>query len=302
MNLQTVVHTIPPLYDSHSRVLLLGSIPSPKSREAGFYYAHPQNRFWRVLAAVLGEPVPQSIEEKRAMCLKHHVALWDTIARCDIAGASDLSIRNAEPNDIGKLVRESEITRIFATGGKSAELYRKLIEPQLHIPITQLPSTSPANAAWSLDRLIEASQAGVQVDMIVRGICCLRPGVPGATENLRVISIVGRFLEHSRIYIFGTEERRQVYISSADLMTRNTLRRVEVAVPIRDPDLRQRLVESFRVMLRDNQQARQLDAGGVYTRVRNGEAPLNSQAYFCRQALEAAAAARQESAEGESSN
>ena len=156
MNLQPVVHTIPPLYDSHSRMLLLGSIPSPKSREIGFFYGHPQNRFWRVLAAVLGEPVPQSIEEKRAMCLKHHVALWDTIARCDIAGASDLSIRNAEPNDIGKLVRESEITRIFATGGKSAELYRKLIEPQLHIPITQLPSTSPANAAWSLDRLIEA--------------------------------------------------------------------------------------------------------------------------------------------------
>lgn len=156
MNLQTVVHTIPPLYDSHSRVLLLGSIPSPKSREIGFFYGHPQNRFWRVLAAVLGEEVPQTIDEKRAICLKHHVALWDTIARCDIAGASDTSIRNAEPNDIGKLVRESEITRIFATGGKSAELYRKLIEPQLHIPITQLPSTSPANAAWSLERLIEA--------------------------------------------------------------------------------------------------------------------------------------------------
>ena len=156
MNLQTVVHTIPPLYDSHSRVLLLGSIPSPKSREIGFFYGHPQNRFWRVLAAVLGEEVPQTIDEKRALCLKHHVALWDTIARCDIAGASDTSIRNAEPNDIGKLVRESEITRIFATGGKSAELYRKLIEPQLHIPITQLPSTSPANAAWSLERLIEA--------------------------------------------------------------------------------------------------------------------------------------------------
>lgn len=156
MNLQTVVHTIPPLYDSHSRVLLLGSIPSPKSREIGFFYGHPQNRFWRVLAAVLGEEVPQTIEEKRTMCLKHHVALWDTIARCDIAGASDTSIRNAEPNDIGKLVRESEITRIFATGGKSAELYRKLIEPTLHIPITQLPSTSPANAAWSLERLIEA--------------------------------------------------------------------------------------------------------------------------------------------------
>lgn len=156
MNLQTVFHTIPPLYDSHSRVLLLGSIPSPKSREVGFFYGHPQNRFWRVLTAVLGEEVPQTIEEKRAMCLKHHVALWDTIARCDIAGASDTSIRNAVPNDIGKLVRESEITRIFATGGKSADLYRKLIEPQLHIPITQLPSTSPANAAWSLERLIEA--------------------------------------------------------------------------------------------------------------------------------------------------
>lgn len=156
MNLQTVFHTIPPLYDSHSQVLLLGSIPSPKSREVGFFYGHPQNRFWRVLAAVLGEEMPQTIEEKRAMCLKHHVALWDTIARCDIAGASDTSIRNAVPNDIGKLVRESEITRIFATGGKSADLYRKLIEPQLHIPITQLPSTSPANAAWSLERLIEA--------------------------------------------------------------------------------------------------------------------------------------------------
>lgn len=156
MNLQTVVHTIPPLYDRYSCVLLLGSIPSPKSREIGFFYGHPQNRFWRVLAAVLGEEVPQTIEDKRAMCLKHHVALWDTIARCDIVGASDTSIRNAEPNDIGKLVRESEITRIFATGGKSAELYRKLIEPTLHIPITQLPSTSPANAAWSLERLIEA--------------------------------------------------------------------------------------------------------------------------------------------------
>ena len=137
-------------------MLLLGSIPSPKSREIGFFYGHPQNRFWRVLAAVLGEEVPQTIEDKRTMCLKHHVALWDTIARCDIAGASDTSIRNAVPNDIGKLVRESEITRIFATGGKSAELYRKLIEPTLHIPITQLPSTSPANAAWSLERLIEA--------------------------------------------------------------------------------------------------------------------------------------------------
>ena len=144
MQLQTIIHTIPPLYDSESRVLLLGSIPSPKSREVGFFYGHPQNRFWRVLAAVLSEEVPVSIEDKRAMCLRHHVALWDTIAKCDIAGASDTSIRNAEPNDIGKLL------------GKSAQLYRKLIEPKTGVPITQLPSTSPANAAWSLERLIEA--------------------------------------------------------------------------------------------------------------------------------------------------
>ncbi|MFR4414748.1 MAG: DNA-deoxyinosine glycosylase [Butyricicoccus sp.] len=157
MQLQTIVHTIPPLYDSESRVLLLGSIPSPKSREVGFFYGHPQNRFWRVLAAVLGDEMPVSIEDKRAMCLRHHVALWDTIAKCDIAGASDTSIRNAEPNDIGKLLRESKITRIFATGGKSAQLYRKLIEPKTGVPVMQLPSTSPANAAWSLERLIEAA-------------------------------------------------------------------------------------------------------------------------------------------------
>ena len=117
MKLQTVVHNIPPLYDSTSRVLLLGSIPSPKSREVGFFYGHPQNRFWRVLAAVLGEDTPQTIEQKRMLCLSHHIALWDTIAQCDIAGASDTSIKNAIPNDIGRLLRETEITRIFATGG-----------------------------------------------------------------------------------------------------------------------------------------------------------------------------------------
>ena len=155
MTTQTVVHNIPPLYNSDSRVLLLGSIPSPKSREVGFFYGHPQNPFWRVLAAVLGEELPATIAEKRAMCLKHHIALWDTIARCDIAGASDTSIKNAVPNDIGRLLRESKIERIFATGGKSAELYRKLVEPRTHVPITQLPSTSPANAAWSLERLVE---------------------------------------------------------------------------------------------------------------------------------------------------
>ncbi|MCQ5128131.1 DNA-deoxyinosine glycosylase [Butyricicoccus faecihominis] len=156
MTPELVVHNIPPLYDENSRVLLLGSIPSPKSRQAEFFYAHPQNRFWRVLATVLEVPAPQTIEDKRTLCLTHGIALWDTIARCEIAGASDVSIKNAVPNDIGALLRQTQIKRIFATGAKSAELYRRLIEPTLHVPITQLPSTSPANAAWSLERLTEA--------------------------------------------------------------------------------------------------------------------------------------------------
>lgn len=109
MKLETIVHDIPPLYDAESRVLLLGSLPSPASREAHFFYGHPRNRFWPVLAAVLGEPVPETIAEKQAMCRRHHIALWDTVAKCDIAGASDTSIRNAEPNDIGRLLRESKI-------------------------------------------------------------------------------------------------------------------------------------------------------------------------------------------------
>ena len=135
-----------------------------------------------------------------------------------------------------------------------------------------------------IDRLIAASRAGVRIDMVVRGICCLQPGIPGATDRIRVISIVGRFLEHSRIYIFGTGERQQIYLSSADFMTRNTLHRVEVAAPVRDPDLRRRLAGMFRVMLRDNRQARRLCPDGRYRRVENREPPLNSQEFFCRQA------------------
>ncbi|MGI6180559.1 MAG: DNA-deoxyinosine glycosylase [Agathobaculum sp.] len=156
MKTETITHNIPPLYDAQSRVLLLGSLPSPKSREAKFFYGHPQNRFWPVLAAVLQEDLPQTVAQKRDMCLRHHIALWDVIARCDIAGASDASIRNAVPNDIGRLLRESRIERIFATGGKAAELYRRLVEPVTRVPVIQLPSTSPANAAWTLDRLISA--------------------------------------------------------------------------------------------------------------------------------------------------
>jgi len=160
--MKTVTHNIPPLFDENSRVLLLGSMPSPKSRETHFFYGHPQNRFWRVLSAVYGEPLPQTIDEKRALCLRHHVALWDTIAQCDIEGASDSSIKNVVPNDINGLLQQTNIARIFATGGKSAVLYRKWIEPRTHMPIIQLPSTSPANAAWSLERLIEAYRVIVE--------------------------------------------------------------------------------------------------------------------------------------------
>lgn len=155
MQLQTTFTPFPPLYDSESRVLLLGSIPSPKSREVGFFYGHPQNRFWRVLAAVLARRF-RSPSRTSARCACGIMWRCGTPRQSDIAGASDTSIRNAEPNDIGRLLRESKITRIFATGGKSAQLYRKLIEPKTGVPVTQLPSTSPANAAWSLERLIEA--------------------------------------------------------------------------------------------------------------------------------------------------
>ena len=135
-----------------------------------------------------------------------------------------------------------------------------------------------------IDKLIEASQAGVKIDMVIRGICCLIPGVKGKTENIQVRSIVGRFLEHSRIYIFGTQEREKVYIASADFMTRNTLRRVEVAAPIYDQDLKMHLEEMFITMLSDNQKARQEDSRGNYEIAEAQETPLNSQEFFYEQA------------------
>ena len=139
-----------------------------------------------------------------------------------------------------------------------------------------------------IDKLIEASCAGVKVDLVVRGICCLIAGVPEATENIRVVSIVGRFLEHSRIYIFGRGERAKVYIASADFMTRNTLRRVEVASPVMDADIRARILSMFDTMLRDNMQAREMDAQGQYHRLTPGESePLSSQEYFFKQAYDA---------------
>ncbi len=139
-----------------------------------------------------------------------------------------------------------------------------------------------------IDKLAEASKAGVKIDLIIRGICCLLPGIPEMTENIRVISIVGRFLEHSRIYIFGTEERSKVYIASADFMTRNTVRRVEVAAPVEDIRLKECLLKDFRIMLNDNVQARKMNPDGNYTRIRNDKEPLSAQEYFYEEAYKKA--------------
>ena len=139
-----------------------------------------------------------------------------------------------------------------------------------------------------MEKLVEASCAGVRIDMVIRGICCLIPQVPGKTENIHVRSIVGRFLEHSRIYIFGSEGREKIYIASADFMTRNTLRRVEVAAPVYDEEIKAHLLEMFRIMLKDNQQARQENGEGIYRILPTDEEPLNAQEYFYEQAYEIA--------------
>ena len=153
-----VLHPFPPLYDENSKVLILGSFPSVKSREQMFFYGHPQNRFWRVMAALLGADVPQTVEEKRAFLLANHIALWDVIASCDIAGSSDASIRNAVPNDLTPILETASIRQIFTNGGTAHRLYRKYIYPLTGREDTVLPSTSPANAARSLDALIDAWQ------------------------------------------------------------------------------------------------------------------------------------------------
>lgn len=154
--MEHIIHPIPPLYDERSRVLILGSFPSVKSREAQFFYGHPQNRFWRVLAAVLGCPAPQTVPEKKAMLYAHRIALWDVIGNCDIEGSADSSIRNAVPNDLTPILQTADIQAIYCNGATSYKLYRKHLAPQTGYEAVKLPSTSPANAAWSLERLTEA--------------------------------------------------------------------------------------------------------------------------------------------------
>lgn len=148
-------HTIPPVYDSNSRILILGSFPSVKSREQQFFYGHKQNRFWKVLAGVLGCEVPQTIEEKKTMLLSNHIAVWDVIESCEIEGSSDASIRNVVPNDLSRILETADIRKIYTNGGKAYELYCKYIYPVNGIRAYKLPSTSPANAGYSLERLKE---------------------------------------------------------------------------------------------------------------------------------------------------
>ena len=152
------LHPFPPLYDSGSRILILGSFPSIKSREGQFFYHHPQNRFWKVLAAVLGVPVPVSIEEKAAMLHTHHIALWDVIAGCEIVGSSDSSIRDVVPNDLSPIFAAADIQAVFCNGTTAYNYYKKYTEAAAGFTASKLPSTSPANAAWSVERLTEAWQ------------------------------------------------------------------------------------------------------------------------------------------------
>jgi hypoxanthine-DNA glycosylase len=152
---QNIVHPIPPLFSKNSDTLILGSFPSVKSREAQFFYGHPQNRFWKLLALLYNEDIPNDVEEKKSLILRHKLALWDTIHSCTITGSSDSSIKDVVPNDISKIISSSKVRRIFANGATSYKLYQKYIFPSTNIKAVKLPSTSPANAAFSLERLAE---------------------------------------------------------------------------------------------------------------------------------------------------
>lgn len=149
-------HEFAPVYDENSRVLILGTFPSVKSRETHFYYGHPQNRFWKLLAFLCRWPIPATIPAKKEMLLKNGVALWDVIQSCEIAGSSDSSIKNVIPSDLSRILTGSSITRIYANGKTAQKLYDKYQKPQTCMDIIALPSTSPANAAYSLNRLAES--------------------------------------------------------------------------------------------------------------------------------------------------
>lgn len=152
---ERITHDFEPVYDKDSKILILGSFPSVKSRENQFYYGHPQNRFWKVLARVMEGEVPVTIEEKKSFLLQNQIAIWDVIARCRIEGSSDSSIRDVEVSDFSRILAESSINMIFVNGNKAYELYKKYAQEKTKIKAIKLPSTSPANAAWNLERLCD---------------------------------------------------------------------------------------------------------------------------------------------------
>ncbi|MDO5558058.1 MAG: DNA-deoxyinosine glycosylase [Oscillospiraceae bacterium] len=148
--------SFPPFFDPSSDILILGSFPSVKSRETGFYYGHPQNRFWKVLAVVYSENIPQTIDEKKQLLKRHNIALWDVVSSCEIQGSSDSSIKNVKPSDLNIIFSQCKIRHIYTGGNKAGQLYRKYLKPVTGRDAVVLPSTSPANAAWTLDKLVEA--------------------------------------------------------------------------------------------------------------------------------------------------
>lgn len=149
-------HPIPPIYDENSKILILGSFPSVKSRDQQFFYGHPQNRFWKVLAAVFDCPVPQTVDEKKELLLRNKIALWDVINSCEITGSADSSIKDAVPNDLGEIFSVADIKQIYVNGKTAEKYYNKYMKERYGREAVCMPSTSPANASWTLDRLVGA--------------------------------------------------------------------------------------------------------------------------------------------------
>lgn len=162
------IHSIEPVWDENSKILILGSFPSVKSREVGFFYGHPQNRFWKVLATIFEDDIPFTVVEKKAFLMKYHIALWDVIESCDITGSSDSSIRNVIPNNIQPILQQTSIQYIYVNGNTAHKLYQKYIFPVIHREAIVLPSTSPANATYSLERLCLIWKKKIQPDRIFR--------------------------------------------------------------------------------------------------------------------------------------
>lgn len=156
--LQHIIHPFEPVYRFDSKILILGTLPSVKSREQNFYYGHPRNRFWQVLAQIFSEKLPNTIDEKKRLLVRHQIALWDVIESCDIAGSSDSSIKNVTPADLQRIIKATKIKTIYANGRKAGELYNRYQKESTGLNITVLPSTSPANAKWTLDKLVKQWQ------------------------------------------------------------------------------------------------------------------------------------------------